>query len=205
MWRLPSLACLLLAAIAIHAQTLDQQPYQPATGEPELPVIDFKACGSGDRPLGPFKITRPQQMYSTWQDKRASVGALIRGGKLTMIGGVNITRKPARAVIRNLVWSAPIFVPGDAVLGYGYDADGTIAFWGKGVRFTEYAEHVAAKGYDCGFADKSECTIDIVENGVSEWWVHVKTANGLTGWVLGATVNGDKSWNSGNFGQMCQD
>lgn len=61
-----------------------------------------------------------------------------------------------------------------------------------------------AKGGGCGFAEKTSCTIAIVKNGVKEWWVQVKTGSGFTGWVLARKSDGDKSWDSGNFEDLCR-
>jgi hypothetical protein len=197
------LAFLLLAAAA--TQVPDQQHDKSTTDEPKLPVIDFKACGSGDFSRRvPFNVTKPERIYSSWRSKRTSAGILTRGEEVTIVGGVNVIREPARAVIKSAVLGAPTFTPGDSVLGYGYDADGTMAFWGKGVWFTEDAEHVSVKG-NCGFTDKSECKIDIVQDGLWEWWVQARTASGSIAWILGATGNGDKYWRSDNFGRMCRD
>jgi hypothetical protein len=199
-------ACFLLAALAITSQDSGPKSVTPHMAEPKLPVVDFHACGSGDFGIRlPSKIARQETMYSSWRHSRVSVGTLRPGDEYTLVGGVNIVREPDRAVVRNKMGGAPFLDPGDTVLGYGYDADGTTAFWSKGVWFREDAEHVSTKGADCGFADKTQCTIEIIKRGVQEWWVQVKTVGGSTAWVLGATFNRDKVWYSGNFDQMCRD
>lgn len=68
----------------------------------------------------------------------------------------------------------------------------------------EWIEMVAEKG-QCGFTlgfGPGGCSIDIVKDGVSEWWVGVETSTGLTGWVLAAKFNAGKSW-YGNFSDLC--
>jgi hypothetical protein len=197
---------LLLAALVITSQDTAPKSGTTPFAEPKLPVVDFLACGSGDFSTRlPGKIARQEPMYSSWRHNRVFVGTLRRGDEYTLVGGVNIVHEPDRAVIRNKIYGAPFLDPGDTVLGYGYDADGTTAFWSKGVWFREDAEHVSTKGTRCGFADKTQCTIEIVKRGVQEWWVQVKTVGGSTAWVLGAAFNRDKALYSGNFDQMCRD
>lgn len=195
-----------LVAFAFTASTSVGQTETSTVAEPKLPVIDFKACGSGDFAAHfQGRISRQQRMYSTWREGRASVGTLRRGNPYMLVGGVNIIREPDRAVVRNVISQAQFLKPGDAVLGYGYDADGATEFWAHGIWFREDDEHVSAMGVACGFADKTMCTIEITKRGVKDWWVQVKTNSGLKGWLLGATMNGDKVWFSGNFNQMCRD
>jgi hypothetical protein len=92
---------------------------------------------------------------------------------------------------------------GDVVFRYGLYADGDWGFWGKGVWFTETFEEMVEKGSFCGFG-KEGCTIEITKNGFKEWWVQVKTADGLTGWVRASKLTGDKSWHNGNFAELCR-
>ena len=44
----------------------------------------------------------------------------------------------------------------------------------------------------------------MIQNGVKEWWVQVKTGRGLIGWVLAAKVTHDENWD-GAFGGLCAD
>ena len=63
---------------------------------------------------------------------------------------------------------------------------------------------MAEKGH-CGFTSGFSiggCSIDIVEYGRRDWWVHVKGSSGLTGWVLAASLDGDKHWFA-NFYPLC--
>jgi hypothetical protein len=66
-----------------------------------------------------------------------------------------------------------------------------------------WIEAVAEKGR-CGFGvfGQGGCSIDIVKDGVSEWWVQVRTSSGVTGWVLAEKFNGDKR-SYGNFSNLC--
>ena len=80
-----------------------------------------------------------------------------------------------------------------------------MVFWAKGVWFEEYYELVAERGA-CGFTagfGLGGCTVDIIDDGVSEWWVQVKTSKGITGWVLAEKVKNNRPW-YGNFEDLCR-
>jgi hypothetical protein len=54
----------------------------------------------------------------------------------------------------------------------------------------------------CGFG-KDNCNIQVISNGIKEWWVQVKTAKGGSGWVCASKVTGDKLWDNPNFRDLC--
>ena len=120
-------------------------------------------------------------------------------------------RQPDRGVIKyvsNGDASRPPLKVGDAVLGYGWHVDGNMVFWAKGVWFQEDLEGVAEKGA-CGFTSgfgPGGCTIDIIEDGIIEWWVQVKTSDDVSGWVLAVRYNDDQRWYRwhGNFYDLLQ-
>lgn len=199
-----SLGICFLAALGLGPQTAISMSQQADGTEPKLPVIDSHACGSNDRGV-PRKAARQVQVYSSWQTKRVLVGVLRHGYPYTVTGAVDLVREPDKAVVLQPLLQATFLHPGDAILGYGYEADGNTAFWAKGVWFKEDAEHVSDKDADCGFSDKTQCTIKITKPGVKEWWIQVERKDGLKGWVLGAKFVGDKSWYSGLMDQMCRD
>jgi hypothetical protein len=201
-------ALLLATLVATVSQTSVRRSGKSAA--PRLPAVDFDACGSPNpsihsgKPL-PFKLEADGRLYSSWQDSRAFVRSLARGTEVTMIGAVNITREPDRGVITGEVdQSLRPLTQGDKVLGYGLHSDGFISFWGKGVWFTEYEDNIALKG-SCGFADKTECHVNITSPGVQEWWMQLKTSDGVTGWILGLKQNGDKVSYGPNAGYACRD
>jgi hypothetical protein len=196
-------ALLLLATLAAAKTPVPKQGKSVA--EPKLPVMDLNGCGSGDiSKREPYELDADDRFYSSWQDKRTLLGILKNGTNVTLVGGVNIIRKPDKDVITQKVYEAPFVGPGDKVLGYGYHPDGTTSFWSKGMWFTEHEEHVASKGV-CGFADKTQCTINIIKRGKQEWWMQLKTSSGETGWILGMKINGDNFWSGPNAGQACRD
>jgi hypothetical protein len=177
---------------------------------PKLPAVDFDACGSPNpssysgEPI-PFELGADDRLYSSWQDSRASVRSLQRGTRVTIIGAVNITREPDKGVITGeVVQSLRPLAQGDEVLGYGLHSDGSVSFWGKGTWFTEEVDSIAFKG-SCGFADKTECHVNITKRGVQEWWMQLRTSDGVTGWILGLKQSGDKVSTGPNAGLMCRD
>jgi hypothetical protein len=177
--------------------------------EPKLPVIDFDACGSANPrlysgPNKPYKLEEDDRLYSSWQDNRRLLRNLRHGTEVTRVGAVNIIREPDRGV---LTGNDPSFRPlaqGDEVLGYGLHSDSLISFWGKGVSFKESYENIALKG-SCGFADQTQCHVNITKPGVQEWWMQLKIGNGVTGWILGFKQNGDEVLRGPNAGYACRD
>jgi hypothetical protein len=202
-------ALLLLATLATAQQISDPKSAESSISEPKLPVIDYDACPGKGRIVPDLKIKQAERTYSSWQDKRVSIGTLKTGEEVTALAGVNVIREPDRALIKqsgveSLAREKGVSLKsGDVVFRYGNHADGYSDFWTRGVWYTEYWEEIVVKDGWCGFADKSECTVEIVKNGVREWWVQVKTSNGSTGWVLARKSSGDKTWSSGDFGHLC--
>lgn len=204
------LGALLLFAALVAAASQTSVPKSGKSPAPKLPVVDSDACGSPNpsiysgEPL-PFELEADDRLYSSWQDSRVLVRSLPRGTKATRIGAVNIIREPDRGVITGEVdQSLRPLAQGDEVLGYGLHSDGLVSFWGKGVWFTEYVDNIAFKDA-CGFADKSECHVNITKPGVQEWWMQLKTSDGVTGWILGLKQAGDKVSYGPNAGYACRD
>ena len=203
-------ASLLIATLVAASQNSGPKSSKSPVAEPKLPVIDFDACGSPNpniysgEPVH-YKLQADDRLYSSWQDSRTLVRSLARGTEVTKVGAVNIIREPDRAVITGGVdESLRPLVRGDEILGYGLHSDGSISFWGKGISFTEYYENIAFKG-SCGFADKTQCHINITKLGVQEWWMQLKTSEGVTGWILGSKQSGDKVSLGPNAGYACRD
>jgi hypothetical protein len=198
------MAFLLLTSLASGQQPSNPKIGRSNTAKPKLPVVDDYACpGKGD-PVPNVKIDQDDRIYPSWQSGDKSIGSLTAGEEVTVLGGTNVVREPDTAVIKYVgPDESSSLKAGDVALGYGLDADENFVFWANGVWFAEWIEAVAEKG-QCGFGGfgRGLCTIDIVKDGVSEWWVQVKTRKGLTGWVLAAKFNGGKAWYA-NFADLC--
>jgi len=179
--------------------------------DPALPVIENDACPGKSAPIPNVKLVKDDVIYSS-PDKGKSVARLRAGEKVTVLAGANVIRQPDKALIKYVSpddTSLPPLKVGDIVLGYGWHVDGNMVFWAKGVWFKEDIEAVAEKG-KCGFTSgfgPSGCTIDIIKDGVVEWWVQVRTSNGVSGWVLAVRYNDDNRWYRwyGNFYDVLQD
>ena len=203
------LAGLLLFGLSAAAQ---QPPFsrtgEPSISEPRPPVIDDKACPDPYRadgaPQPVQKIKRNDRLYSSWGGKRVSVGTLKVGDQVTVLSGVNVIREPdkVRVLQPSPPGEVPPLKPGEEVLGYGLRDGGDYVFWAKGVWYTEYYEFEGDLKGGCGFRD-GMCSFAISKRGIHEWWVHVKTSSGLVGWVLAGKNVHNKSWQDGNFYDLC--
>lgn len=192
---------LLLASLATAQQSSVTNSARKTNPEPKLPVIDDDACPGKDRVVPHTKMLRDDQVYYSWEDKRVPVGTVKAGEEVIVLSGVNVIREPDRALLKRSDVAPPLKA-GDVVLRYGLHPDWNSDFWGKGVWFKVYFEDIEEKGSFCGFG-KNQCTIVIIQNGVKEWWVQVKTSTDLTGWVLASNLNGDKHWINRSFAGIC--
>jgi hypothetical protein len=203
----------LIAIVLVTSLLSGQEPTSPKVGQshtpkPKLPVVDDHACPGKGKTVPHVKTSQDDRIYPSWQGSGESIGALKAGEEVTVLGGVNVIREPDVAVIKYVrPDDDPSLKVGDTALSYGtedLESGGFVVFWSKGVWFAEWVEAVAEKG-ECGFTSgfgPAGCTIDIIKDGVSEWWVQVKTSSGLTGWVLAEQFNHDKNW-SGSFSDLC--
>jgi len=206
------IAMLIMTALVSGQEVSTPKIGQSNTPKPKLPVIDDNACPGPSRRtdgvLEPIqmKLEHNGQTYASWKGKRVSVAGLKVGEEVTVLSGVNVIREPDK--VRVLQPTGPGEVPplkrGDEVLGYGLRGDGNYVFWAKGVWYVQYYEFEGDMNGGCGFADKSECTFAISKRGVQEWWVHVKTSSGVTGWVLAGKNVHDKFWRDANLGDLCR-
>ncbi len=117
--------------------------------------------------------------------------------------GVNVIREPDRGVVVHPSrFEAPFLRPGDEVLRYGFNGDGNFRYWSTKGTFELYFES-ATTHHGCGFADATQCPIEITRYGVNEWWLQVKTSHGRRGWMLGYKGRGGKYWHNPNFSEFC--
>jgi hypothetical protein len=200
------LALALLVSLASGQDLSTPQIGRSDTPVPGLPVVDDRACPGKDNTVPNVKVSQQSQLHSSWKDDAKPIGTLTAGEKVTVLGGINVVREPDKAIIKYIGPDLPSLLKvGERALAYGIEADGDIVFWAEGVWFKEWIEAAAETGH-CGFTSGFSlggCTIDIIKDGSSEWWVQVKTSSGLTGWVLATKFNGDKRW-YGNFSRLCK-
>jgi hypothetical protein len=82
--------------------------------------------------------------------------------------------------------------------------EGDANFWAKGVWYEEHSlwttvEKDGKRG--CGAGEV--CDSKVIEDGIHERWVHVKTNTGLMGWALVFKDTRGAYRGSGNFGSLC--
>jgi hypothetical protein len=178
--RLP--AALLLVTFAIAQQSATKAPAKPGiVAEPSLPVIDYNACPFEGCTFGKWKVKKHSTIYSSWRKGRAELAKLKPGDEVTGLTGVHITRKPDRILVKQAIPDLRL-KPGDVVLRYMYLGEGFANVWFNGVWH---------KSEDCTFVTEMnasgclrDCAAIVTEEGVKDWWVKIKTSDGMVGWVL---------------------
>jgi hypothetical protein len=140
-------------------------------------------------------------VYSTWQPRRIQTGRLKAGQKITVLGGINIARQPTRILVTKPKPDIGL-QPGDVILRYQVLGEGEANIWAKGTfHEDDLWTAIETDGSGCGAIDA--CDSKVIENGVIEQWVQIKTNGGLTGWVLDRKNTHGPFWDSGVFGQLC--
>ena len=177
-------------------------PAASSMAEPRLPVIDNDACPGKGRTVPNWKITQSAQMYSSLEDPRNQTGSLRSGEKVTVLAGANVTRAPDRILVTRPKPDLSL-IPGDTILRYDTFAEGDANIWAKGSWHEKYTLWTAVETDGAGCGAKDVCDSKVVQNGIKEWWIQVKTATGQTGWVLSHTATRGKFWDSGNFDNLC--
>jgi hypothetical protein len=183
---------LIVASLAAAQNSYSSKAVGSGIPQPQLPVVERDACPRAV--VFHVKLEKDVRMYSSWREKRTLVGTLKAGKKVTVLAGINIIREPDRALVTQplvhavatqLLVQAPASVkPGEVIFRYGLNKYNYWNFWAKGAWFTEYIDQVVERHASCNFPDERACYVKIIEYGVKEWWLQVKTRSGRTGWVL---------------------
>jgi hypothetical protein len=196
---------LLLATIATVQKSPPSTPNNSIGSVPKLPVIDYDACPGKSRVVPNWQISRNSLEYSSWQDQRTQTDTLKAGEKVTVLAGVNVIREPDKILVTQPFPDIDL-KPGDIILRYGYLGEGGANIWAKGVWHKEYdLWRATEKDGKAGCQAKSACNSKVIEDGIKEQWVQVKTSRGYTGWVLASKVSRAMFWDSGNFDGLCAD
>jgi hypothetical protein len=195
--RVPLGLFLLLATVA----TARQSPTVAST-EPKLPVIDDKACPGKGRVVPNWKIKRNSPLYSSWQDRRSQTGTLKAGEEVTVLWGVHITREPDKILVTKPMPNIGLRT-GDIILRYESLGEGSANFWAKGVWYEDgnLWTTIEKDGTGCGAVEA--CDSKVIEDGIHERWVQVRTSSGQTGWALVFKDTHGAYWESGNFDSLC--
>jgi hypothetical protein len=191
---------LLLATVATAQQRQPIKPTNSEFSEPKLPVVEEMPCLAKGRIDWPIKRGSP--IYSSWQDQRTQIGRVMAREKVTVLGGINIARQPDRILVTNAKPDIDL-KPGDIILRYQFLSEGEANIWAKGVWHREYSLWTAIERNGTGCGAKDVCDSKVIEDGIMEVWVQVKTSTGVTGWVLAQKITRGVFWDSGVFGQLC--
>ena len=148
---------------------------------PGLPYYDWKACPFEGCTYGKWTAQIPVTVFDTWQDNRHAVGKIQQGQSIQSLNGVVITFRPGMIRLdRDLPGDS--LKQGDLISTYAFRGEGFSAVWFHGryypefdISFTKWPD-----GTGCGGA---HCAATYVDLGKKEWWVEVKLASGISGWV----------------------
>ena len=172
--------CLLATSLAHAQQSPPTSAQEDRTKPPALPVVDEGACPFEGCTFGEWTVTKETLLYSTWKKDRVETGRLQKGEKVAGLTGVHITEKPD--TIRVLKDIPELSLKrGDTFYRYMYRGEGFADIWVHG----EWKKET-----DCSFVTEKDaggclrdCSAQVVEDGVKEWWVKVRTKSGEVGWT----------------------
>jgi hypothetical protein len=174
-------AAFLLIWLCMPVLSFGQAPAdESGSREPSLPVIDYNACPFEGCTFGKWVVARDSTIFSSWKDDRKPVSTLKKGQVVTGLTGVHITYQPDRIQVLKAIPELGL-QPGDIVLRYMYRGEG-------------FADIVVRgqwkKEYDCSFITEKDgsgcsrdCAAKVISEGRKDWWVRLKTAQGLIGWA----------------------
>jgi hypothetical protein len=148
--------------------------------EPSLPVIDENACPFEGCSFRKWVVRHQVALFSTWKEDREPVTRVPKGQVVSGETGVHVTWEPDHVQILKPIADLGL-QPGDVLFRYMYRGEGFADIWAKG-QFK--------KEYDCSFIQEQDgsgcsrnCGGKVISEGRKDWWVRVKTAQGLTGWT----------------------
>lgn len=169
-----------LALLFLLAAQLDPSLTPHKAPKPALPKVDENACPFEGCQFGSWTSTGPVQLYSTWKEGRKPVARVTKGEVVTAVTGVDITFEPFEIDV-----TAPMpnygLKPGDKIFGYRNYGEGYFSAWFNGYWVEQFdgSRIVDQDGSGCS----RNCAAKIVKRGRSEWWVEIKTKDGMSGWT----------------------
>lgn len=177
MKHLKTFAILFFCVISIAAA--QTPPAQNSDSGPALPVVDENACPFEGCAFRKWIASKDVVLSSTWKEGREPVASIKKGQVVTGLTGVHITFEPARVEVLKPIPELGV-QPGDIILLFMNRGEGFMDVWAKGRWWKEY---------DCSFIKEinaaclRDCPAKLIAHGRKEWWVQVKTSDGLTGWA----------------------
>ena len=142
-------------------------------------LVDKGAC--------PFECCQ----YGRWtatEDTPAFVSPDAKHPTLVILAGATVTALTGyvRTVGQPFIVARPhgAYKPGDKLIVYTYYGEGAFSVWHNGKRFTEdlgFSPYGGTGGKRC--TDQQYCWGTLSQELQSDWWIHVRLANGKTVWV----------------------
>ncbi|OLE10436.1 MAG: hypothetical protein AUG89_12330 [Acidobacteria bacterium 13_1_20CM_4_56_7] len=166
--------------IALLAIQLDPALTPHRAPKPALPKIDENACPFEGCQIGVWTTREAVQLFSTWGLERKPVATIGKGEPVTAITGINITFAPSEIQV-----TAPIadygLKPGDMIFGYMNIGEGNFNAWFNGYWVEQFdgSGITAPDGSGC----RRKCNAKLLKPSVTEWWIKIKTKQGVTGWT----------------------
>lgn len=150
---------LLLATLAAAQTNSDNS-------EPKLPVVEEQSCLANGRTNWPIASGSP--IYSSWRPQRTQLGRLRAGEKVTVLGGITITRQPDKLAVTKPKPDIGA-KPGDIILRYDIFGEGNANIWANGVWHKGYNLWTAMEtdGTGCRAVDVAASTRRDTEQQVS--------------------------------------
>ena len=167
-------ACLIAIAAA------QAPPAKNSNFEPALPVVNDNACPFEGCAFRKWIASRDVALSSTWKEGREPVTTIKKGQVVTGLTGVHVTFEPGRAEVLQPIPELGV-QPGDVILLFMNHGEGFMDIWAKGRWWKEYDCSLITD--DKGSGCIRNCAAKLIANGRKEWWVQVKTSDGLTGWA----------------------
>jgi hypothetical protein len=190
---------LLMTTVATAQQSHPARSTNSESAEPKLPIVEEQPCLANGRLDWAIKSGSP--IYSSWRTQRTQIGRLTARQKVSVLAGINITRRPDRIVVTKAKPDIGL-QPGDIILRYEV-REGHANIWARGVWHKGYDLWTAVERDGTGCRANDACDSKVIENGITERWVQVKTDTGLTGWVLDSKITRGVYWDSHVFSQLC--
>src|SRR5207248_2311291 len=145
--------------------------------KPILPKIDQNACPFEGCQFGKWIPTVAVQLYSSSKPDRKPIRMLRKHEGVEALTGIHITLQPSEIKV-----IAPIpaygLKPGDIVFGYMDLGEGFLNAWFNGY----WVEDFDGSGIE-GMGCNRNCNATLVKTERAEWWVKVRTKDGVIGWT----------------------
>jgi hypothetical protein len=156
---------------------------QRAPREPALPVINYKACPFEGCTFRKWIALKDVTLYSNWKEDRKPVTTVNAADVVTGITGVHITYEPDRIQMLQPLPELGL-QSGDILLRYMYRGEGFADVWTNGQwhRSFNCSFIIEKNSTGCRF----DCSAKVISEGRKEWWVQVKTSQGVLGWTKSA-------------------